>query len=219
MLSNFGAATLTNCTVSGNSANYGGGAYGNITLGNTIVAGNSAGNSGPDVFGSVTSLGHNLIGDGQGADGFTDGENGDIVGVAVTDIFVTDTNGNPLLADNGGATQTIALLPGSPAIDAGSNDLIPPGVTTDQRLLRLRIVGGVVDIGRLQRRTPKHPSLKLVTTAADGGVDPTDGLTSLREAIALRHDALPTASTPSRSATARRWVAPTFSTPRQDTVP
>ena len=43
----------------------------------------------------------------------------------------------------------MALLPGSPAIDAGNNALIPAGVTTDQRGLP-RIVNGVVDIGAFE---------------------------------------------------------------------
>ena len=37
------------------------------------------------------------------------------------------------LGNYGGPTQTMALLPGSPAIDAGNNALIPAGITTDQR--------------------------------------------------------------------------------------
>ena len=43
----------------------------------------------------------------------------------------------------------MALLPGSPAIDAGNNALIPAGVTTDQRGLP-RIVNGTVDIGAFE---------------------------------------------------------------------
>ena len=59
---------------------------------------------------------------------------------------------NPLLAALGaydGPTQTMALLPGSPAIDAGNNALISAGVTTDQRGLA-RVVDGVVDIGAFE---------------------------------------------------------------------
>ena len=37
-------------------------------------------------------------------------------------------------------------LPGSPALDAGNNALVPDGITTDQRGF-LRIVVGTVDIG------------------------------------------------------------------------
>ena len=43
----------------------------------------------------------------------------------------------------------MALLPGSPAIDEGSNALIPGGVTTDQRG-DSRIVNGTVDIGAVE---------------------------------------------------------------------
>ena len=41
------------------------------------------------------------------------------------------------------------LLPGSPAIDAGSNALLPTGLTTDQRGLP-RTVNGTVDIGAFE---------------------------------------------------------------------
>src|SRR5262249_19080377 len=59
--------------------------------------------------------------------------------------------GNPMLgplADNGGPTQTMALLPGSPAIDAGANSAagLP---STDQRGLA-RIIGPPADIGAFE---------------------------------------------------------------------
>ena len=45
----------------------------------------------------------------------------------------------------------MALLPGSPAIDAGDNSLIPAGVTTDQRGTGYaRIDNGTVDIGAFE---------------------------------------------------------------------
>jgi hypothetical protein len=112
-------ATLVNCTVSGNTASYGGGLYrgfhATLTLGNTIVAGNTATTRGPDVDAPVTSLGHNLIGKADSSIGWISGS--DMWGTSAAPL-------NPLLAPlgyYGGPTQTMPLLPGSPALDAGSN--------------------------------------------------------------------------------------------------
>ena len=112
---------------------------GTVTLGNTIVAGNTATTSGPDASGTFASQGHNLIGKTDGSTGWV---GSDLTGTIAAPL-------NPLLAplgNYGGPTQTMALLPGSPAIDAGSNALIPGGVTTDQRG-DPRIVNSTVDIG------------------------------------------------------------------------
>ena len=113
-----------------------------MTLGNTIVAENTATTSGPDAFGTFASTGNNLIGETDGSSGWV---GSDLTGTIAQPL-------NPLLAplgNYGGPTQTMALLPGSPAIDAGNNALIPAGVTTDQRGLP-RIVNGVVDIGAFE---------------------------------------------------------------------
>jgi hypothetical protein len=101
---------------------------GGVTLQNTIIAVNTAANGtgdttgaptpGPDVDGAVISNGHNLLGVATAATGFTGV--GDQVGV------------NPMLAplaDNGGPTETMELLAGSPAIDAG----VAAGAAFDQR--------------------------------------------------------------------------------------
>jgi hypothetical protein len=83
------------------------------------------------------SLGYNLIGDGTGGSGYTD-----------TDLVGTPDNPiDPMLGplqDNGGPTQTMALLAGSPALNAGDpNELGTP----DQRgVLR----AGGVNIGAYQ---------------------------------------------------------------------
>lgn len=82
------------------------------TLQNTIVAGNFGAN--PDISGPLQSQGNNLVGDGSGTTDPLNGP-GDLVGDSANPI-------DPLLAplaDNGGPTLTQALLPGSPAIDAG----------------------------------------------------------------------------------------------------
>jgi hypothetical protein len=62
---------------------------------------------------------------------------------------------NPMLgalADNGGPTKTMALLDGSPAIDAGPNPVATfIGNDSDQRGLPwVRIYGGSADIGAFE---------------------------------------------------------------------
>ena len=142
-------AALTDCTISGNSAVTGGGIantstgyYAVVNVGNTIVAVNTASTSGPDAQGTMASLGNNLIGKTDGSSGWV---SSDLTGTMAAPL-------NPLLAplgNYGGPTQTMYLLPGSPALDAGSNALIPTGVTTDQRGLP-RIFNGTVDIGAVE---------------------------------------------------------------------
>jgi RTX calcium-binding nonapeptide repeat (4 copies) len=122
-------------------------ANGNIGMGvtkvnNTIIAGNKGGT--PDVDGTFISGGNNLIGDGKGGSGFIAS---DIVGISSNDLKL-----DPVLRDNGGNTVTHALLPGSPAINAGDNANIPAGVTTDQRG-NPRIADGQVDIGAFESQT------------------------------------------------------------------
>ncbi len=147
--SNFGTATILDSTITDNKVtqsnpNYVGGgiwAYrGELTIGNTIVAGNSAA-IGPDVDGAVVSQGNNLIGQTNGSTGWI---TSDLTGTTASPL-------NPLLgplANNGGPTETMALLPGSPAIAAGNVALIPAGITTDQRGPGYaRVVNGNVDIG------------------------------------------------------------------------
>jgi predicted outer membrane repeat protein len=139
-----GTLTITNSTVSGNSAGISGGGIhndilGTLTLNNTIVA-NSLGAQDVTNLGSLTGS-HNLIETGSGLGG-------------LINTITADPNLGPL-QNNGGPTQTHALLPGSPALDAGNNALIPAGITTDQRGL-FRVVNGTVDLGayEVQNRSP-----------------------------------------------------------------
>src|SRR5262249_41715821 len=108
----FSAVTVTNSTISGNSAtgaDASGGRLRSFTvmhLRNTIIAGNTAPTA-PDLYGNFDSQGYDLIGNTQGGSGF---DPSDLLNV------------NPLLGplqDNGGPTQTMALLAGSPALNAG----------------------------------------------------------------------------------------------------
>jgi hypothetical protein len=154
-----GPVTLTNVTLTANRAtSYGGGLYvENVSslppvLHNTLIAGNFRGSSGTtpdDVVGSLNSGGDdNLIGDGTGMIGLSNGVNGNLVGSAANPI-------DPLLgslADNGGPTLTHALLSGSPAIDAGNNAY---ATDWDQRGPGFRrIVNGTIDIGAFEVQAP-----------------------------------------------------------------
>jgi hypothetical protein len=125
-ISNRGTATLTNCTLSGNSATEGGGISGPAfaTLRNTIVANSPSG--GDCTYGQINHGSHNLIEDATNSCGLTNGVNGNLVGV--------DPMLGPL-ANNGGPMRTIALLPGSPAVNAGDADVCanPPVNGVDQR--------------------------------------------------------------------------------------
>jgi hypothetical protein len=135
-----GTLTVTDSTFSGNSASAGGGIYnhpgGNVMVRNTLLAGNHASN-GPDVFGTLKSQGHNLIGDGSGGSGYAAT---DLVGTSLNPI---DPKLGPL-QDNGGPAQTMALFPGSPAFAAGG----PSDSEWDQRGPGYpRTVNGSTDIG------------------------------------------------------------------------
>ena len=143
-------ARLINVTIAENIAIGGqGGGISKVsiiaTIGNTIIARNSGIN--PDVSGSFASLGHNLIGDGTGSTGFTNGINGDQVGTTTIPI-------NPRLQPlsfNSGPTQTMALIFGSPAINTGDNALKPSDF--DQRgspYVRIFPIGSTIDIGAFE---------------------------------------------------------------------
>jgi CSLREA domain-containing protein len=127
-----GTVNITNSTLSGNSATSpangqgrGGGVYnlsGTVNLKNTIVANNTAFTSAQDASGGLTSHGYNLIEDTAGA----------TVVQQPTDIFGVDPKLG-LLQNNGGPTQTMALLTGSPAIDKATSNGLTGLLTTDQR--------------------------------------------------------------------------------------
>jgi hypothetical protein len=132
-LANSGTLNLINSTISNNQAGSGGsgssdGSPGSgsglrstaassaAKLRNSLVAQNS-GSSGPDLSGSFTSLGYNLIGNATG--GTITPATGDQFGTVTTPGAI-DAKLGPL-QNNGGPTQTRALLPDSPALDAASD--------------------------------------------------------------------------------------------------
>jgi hypothetical protein len=168
-----GTLKMFNSTVADNVANFGGGIFVkagsvsrpiSVTLESTIVARNTnstaAGAPANDISGSGAVAGsYNLIGPG-GSGGLKDGINHNQVGV---------TNpGLGTLAHNGGPTQTIALLPDSPAIMKGSNPLnlvtdqrgyiIPPGTTLDVGAYQTAAVSDTAPTATLQASTVTNAS-------------------------------------------------------------
>ncbi len=134
-VSNYGTANLTGCTVSGNSAGFDGGGLASYVgsdpanLIDTIVAGNTEPSGASDIGGSDVSGSDNLIGTG-GSGALVNGVDGNIVLTTLTGLSLAP------LGKNGGPTQTMALLPGSPAIGAGVIADYPgtaTPITTDQR--------------------------------------------------------------------------------------
>ncbi len=160
--------TVNNSTISGNHGEVrGGGIFhwqGNLILNNTIVANNTSvtefGNRNLALFSDILSGSHNLI------------EDGDRTGL--TDTVPGDPQLGPL-ANYGGPTLTMPLLPGSLAIDAGSA-LVPGGVpTTDQRGMP-RNSGLGVDIGAFESPglgfVVPGPSPDADTITIEPGTDP-----------------------------------------------
>jgi hypothetical protein len=173
-----GSLAVNSCTIVGNSAANGGGVEdddggGTLTARNSIIAHNSTGGSGPDVrtfMPGFSSSGYNLIsrtndGTGWRHNGLSDD---DQCGSVLGPLY-------PLLArlaDNGGCTCTMALLPGSPAIDAGSSG----GMTYDQRgfLRPTNILGSLSppddasDIGAFEVQTTDLTNAPLLKIFANG---------------------------------------------------
>lgn len=154
-----GQATLVNSTISGNSASVGGGfsietdstlevRHSTITLNaprgvrlssatavfqDVLIGNNDLTNCSLQFGSTIQSLGHNLT-------DFNTCNFDQATDRVVGEALFQNTLGP--LQDNGGPTQTHALLPGNPAIDGGSCS----GVTADQRGVA-RPQGQACDIG------------------------------------------------------------------------
>jgi CSLREA domain-containing protein len=147
--------TVNNATVAGNAAAVKGGGIlveTSLFIGtspkvtNSIIAGNSA-PVGPDCAGGLDTA-YDLVGNGAGCAG-PSAANHDKVGTAASPL---DPRLGPL-SGNGGPTPTLALLAGSPALNAGSP--AAPGsaagacLATDQRDIR-RPGAATCDIGAFE---------------------------------------------------------------------
>jgi hypothetical protein len=168
-----GTLTIENSTISGNTSfqSSGGGVrnYGSVTFTHTLIAGNQAAaspeiqNDGRNCSGipsrcRVIANNFNLFGTNgnAGVTGFTPGPTDIVPSVSLANIL------GPL-RNNGGPTQTHALLAGSPAIDGGNpngcRDSQGALLTTDQRGFARHVDGnndgtvrcdiGAVELNRL----------------------------------------------------------------------
>ncbi len=161
-----GTVTINNSTITGNqgtsSVNGGGGVYNSSTsstlnLNQTLISGNSTVGSGAEIFidagtinaGNSNLFGHSGLTQANAFSGFTPAS-GDIVATSDNTSPATHTPTaltgilNTTLANNGGTTQSHALVSGSPAIDASAT-----GTATDQRGLT-RPQGTSFDIGAVE---------------------------------------------------------------------
>jgi predicted outer membrane repeat protein len=170
--------TITNSTITGNSALRGGGVAGGGNIAHTTFSNNSAirdggalyltstlelgntilkaGASGVNIFnngGSFITHGYNISSDD--GSGFLNGPG---------DQINTDPMLGPL-QDNGGPTVTHALLPGSPAIDAGDPNFTPPPYYDQRGPDFWRVRNGRIDSGSFEVQAGSTPTATPTSTA------------------------------------------------------
>ncbi len=159
--------TANKADADNNGLGQGGGCYnpsGPFNSSNTIIAGNLKSVSTADEFNGFVTATYSIFGVNTGATISNNG--GNQIGTSGSPI-------NPLLGplvNVGGSTLTHALLPGSPAINAG--DPAPTGLPTyDQRGTPwARVVGGRLDIGAFESQPNPLPgdyNFNHVVDAAD----------------------------------------------------
>lgn len=188
----YGNVTIDRSTVAENQAiamdAIGGGiwlASGDLTLDGSILAGNSAGGGQNDLglgWGAVVAR-YSLVGDTNGSSG---PDNPLVAALALGQGNLFSTAG-PVdaglapLADNGGGVLTHALLPGSPASNAGDPAVSASGY--DQRGTPFgRVADGALDIGAYETQAL---ALEVDNLADKFDADYSEGQLSLREAVLL----------------------------------
>jgi uncharacterized delta-60 repeat protein len=183
-VASFAELSLVNCTICSNSAFAGLGGFPGLRKGGGLFTTNAASTTcnlrgtliadnatlladqpdqapyhthGPDVWGVVSSQGHNLIGITNESTGWIDS---DLVGGIGSAVLPLDPLLEPLRS-NGGQTRCHALQPGSAAIDNGDDAVLdaPLNLTTDQRGYPRKVAGTPdaiphVDIGAFESGTP-----------------------------------------------------------------
>ncbi len=178
---------------------------GNVTITNSTLYGNTAADGGSEMLvcgnaqTATATINNSILGQlqlgatGGGSDSVTGTANlisSEVLNTVGTPSLTDPVTGNPLLGPlqlNGGLTKTMALLPGSAAIGAGSVSV--PGLpATDQRGVPRNLTNGAVDLGAYQTRL--FANIVVNTTVVN--TDPTTNPTTLSfpEAIALANGTL-----------------------------
>ncbi len=174
---------VSNCTFSGNSSSYAGGAIffigaalDTLTLRNSTIVHNTAAQYAGGV-GNFSNCGgvvaNNIIALNTATNGFPDYYDGGQI-TEITNYTGASPTLGPL-ADVGGPTQTYPLICGSPALNAGTGgealDINGAALTTDQRGTGYARFSGTVDIGAYEAQgapscTPLPTPTNLVATAS-----------------------------------------------------
>ncbi len=145
-----GTVIVNNSTVTGNTGTSGGAfrftnaAYSAavFSMESSIVSGNKGPAGSPDFYGYKITSTNSIIGS---ATGIGAGGVNDLGGTIYGDPMFSPGG----LTGNGGSTPTIAILAGSPAINAGSNPA--PALSFDQRGVGFaRVTGGSADMGAFE---------------------------------------------------------------------
>jgi len=129
-----------------------------------------------NLFGSFSSLGHNLIEKADGAFGFTNGVSGDICGTMASPI-------DPLLGpltNNGGSTLTMSISNSSPCLNAGDDAILGPpyNFSADQRG-SVRKSSTHVDIGSFEMDASALAPPTVLTLSASAGPINSNSATAL----------------------------------------
>lgn len=164
ILSDYGMLTVSNSTFAGNSATtYNGGGIFNVggtaMVSNSTIAGNSANNQGGGIFNNGTlTLKNTIVANsptgGNCVGNITDGGGN----LSYSDTTCPGINGDPRLGplqNNGGPTETMALLESSAALGAANDATCaaPPVNNSDQRGIR-RPQRSHCDIGAIEELCP-----------------------------------------------------------------
>ena len=196
---NTGTLVITNSTISNNTSMFLAGGVVNLNnfqIGNTILnEGPASANIYNNSSGVVMSLGYNLS---------SDDASGILTGPG--DQIRADPKLGPL-QNNGGHTLTHALLPGSPGIDAGNPNFMPPPFFDQRGSDFSRVRNGRIDVGSFEVQAGAIPT---ATPTISASPTPTPGATATATAT----------STPTPTPTATHTPTPTpVSTPAVTTNP